>query len=381
MGSNTENARLTEAMQASMTAYGAEHDGLRLAHADSDGRIGQPRPRLSREQRENLLEAQLSERATRPRGAGQRRVAEEPDPTRLCFEVDSDRIRTSAAFRRLAGKCQVFMAPSNDMIRTRLTHAIEVAQVAVNVSNALGLCTSLAEAIAIGHDCGHGPGGHSAEDAFDPYLPGGFDHAAHGADVVLAPLNLCRETLDGIRQHSWKLAAPATPEGEVCSHADRISYVAHDMNDGIRAGLFSIEDLPRWVTDRIGHSQAEHLQFFTEALIRVGERHGRIGLEAEDAALLDELRKFNYERIYLRPASMRQAERVVRLLRGLVEFYIDAPLRIPDVAAGLIVRPDSGSPEAVRLAVDYVASMTDRYAMAQAVEHLGWDRDDLPRSI
>lgn len=381
MTSNTENARLTEAMKASMTAYGTQSDGLRLAHSDTDGRFGSPRQRLSREQRESLLETQLAELATRPRGAGNRQLPEKPDPRRLCFEVDADRIRTSAAFRRLAGKCQVFMAPSNDMIRTRLTHAIEVTQVAVNVSNALGLCTSLAEAIALGHDCGHGPGGHSAEDAFDPYLPGGFDHAAHGADVVLAPLNLCTETLDGIRQHSWKLSAPRTPEGEVCSHADRISYVAHDMNDGIRAGLFSISELPDSVLARIGHTQEDHLQFFTDALIRAGERHGRIGLEPEDAALLDELRRFNYERIYLRPASMRQAERVVRLLQGLVDFYIDAPLLIPDVASGSDPRPESGSPDAVRTAVNYVASMTDRYAMAQAIEHLGWDRAELPQSI
>lgn len=374
-------SRLTDAMQASLNAYGAETEGVRLAHADSNARVGKPRATLDRLRREELLEPSLSELATRPRLAGNRAIDEEPDPLMLCFEVDLERIRTSAAFRRLAGKCQVFMAPSNDMIRTRLTHSAEVAQVATTISQAIGTCTPLVEAIAIGHDCGHGPGGHSAEDAFEPYLPGGFDHALHGADVVLKPLNLCEETLDGIRSHSWKLAAPRTPEGEIVSWADRIAYCAADMNDGIRAGLFDLGEIPVEIVTMAGTTQAEQLRFFVNSVIECVERTGRIGMSHESAAALDALRRFNYERIYLRPASQRQAERVVKLLRGLVDHFIDAPLLIPDVASGQITRPRSGSQEAAVAAVNYVASMTDRYAMGLAVELLDWRTEDLPRSI
>ena len=157
---------------------------------------------------------------------------EEPDPWRTCFERDRDRILHAAAFRRLAGKTQVFVFP-DDHQRTRLTHALEVAQVARGVAPALGLNVALTEAIALGHDCGHGPGGHASEDALSPYVAEGYDHAVWGADVVLAPLNLCAETLDGVRNHSWSRPAPATPEGEVVVWADRIAYVCHDFEDAV----------------------------------------------------------------------------------------------------------------------------------------------------
>ena len=163
--------------------------------------------------------------------------AEEPDPYRLCFERDLDRVKHSRPWRRLAGKCQVFIAPEDDHLRTRLTHAVEVAQVATGIARAANLCLPLIEAIALAHDCGHGPAGHASEEAFSPYLPGtGYDHAVYGADVTLAPLNLCRETLDGVRNHSWRRPPPATPEGEVVAWADRIAYVCHDFEDAVRAG-------------------------------------------------------------------------------------------------------------------------------------------------
>jgi dGTPase len=374
-------SHLSEGMAASVNAYGISEIGLRLAHKDSDGRVGVKRKRIDRVQREVQLNQILAPSATRATGSGNRGIEEEPDDLRLCFEVDLERIRATAAFRRLAGKCQVFMAPSNDMIRTRLTHSAEVAQVAVSISEAIGLCTPLVEAIAIGHDCGHGPGGHSAEDAFTPYLPGGFDHAVHGADVVLAPLNLCEETLDGVRSHSWKLPAPRTPEGEVVSWADRIAYCAHDLNDAIRAGLIDIKEIPSTVKDAAGLSQGQHIRFFIDALIKNVERTGRIGMDEQSAEILDALRMFNFERIYLRPASMRQAERVEKLLTGLVDHFIDAPLLIPDVSKGSIERPRSGSQEAAYASVNYVASMTDRYAMNQAIDLLDWRTEDLPRSI
>jgi len=183
---------------------------LRLAHADSEARCGPPTA-VTREEREARLADTLAPGATRALGAGRRRRAEEADPYRTCFERDRDRILHASAFRRLAGKTQVFVFP-DDHQRTRLTHALEVAQVATSVARAVHLDVALTEAIALGHDCGHGPGGHASEDALSPYVDGGYDHAVWGADVTLLPLNLCAETLDGIRNHSWSRPAPS-PSG------------------------------------------------------------------------------------------------------------------------------------------------------------------------
>ena len=208
---------------ATMEGFGDTEADVTVAHRDSSARV---RPRQSaqttasgrradREARQGELLAPL---ATREHGAGNRERPEEPDEYRTCFERDRDRILHSSAFRRLAGKTQVFIFPEDHM-RTRLTHALEVAQVAVGVARAVGLNVALTEAIALGHDCGHGPGGHASEEALEPFVAHGFDHATWGAAVSLRSLNLCAETLDGIANHSWSHPAPSTPEGEVVSWA------------------------------------------------------------------------------------------------------------------------------------------------------------------
>src|SRR4051794_3252522 len=227
---------------------------IAFAHADSTAATGSS-SLVPREQREETEREVLAPSATKVTGAGRRAVEEEPDPWRTCFERDRDRILHSSAFRRLAGKTQVFVFP-DDHQRTRLTHALEVAQVAVSVARALGLNIALTEAMALGHDCGHGPGGHASEDALSPYVPGGYDHAVWGADVTLAGLNLCAETLDGIRNHSWSRPAPATPEGEVVSWADRIAYVCHDFEDAVAAGIVAVDMLPDSVVERCGTARS-----------------------------------------------------------------------------------------------------------------------------
>jgi hypothetical protein len=191
---------------------------------------------LDRAGREEAEDAGLAPGATRAVGAGRRAAPEEADPWRTCFERDRDRILHATAFRRLAGKTQVFVHPA-DHQRTRMTHALEVAQVATAIARACRLNVALTEAVALAHDCGHGPGGHASEDALSPFVTGGYDHAVWGADVVLAPLNLCAETLDGVRSHSWSRPAPATAEGEVVSWADRIAYVCHDFEDAVAGHL------------------------------------------------------------------------------------------------------------------------------------------------
>jgi dGTPase len=369
-----DDAMQERAERWASTMRGHVADGVALAHEDSWAGPGSSSTigRRAREERDQELLAPL---ATKASDAGDRPVEEEPDPFRTCFERDRDRILHDSSFRRLAGKTQVFVFP-DDHQRTRLTHALEVAQVARSVSGAIGLNVALTEAIAIGHDCGHGPGGHASEDALSPYVEEGFDHAVWGADVTLAPLNLCRETIDGVRNHSWSRPAPATPEGEVVSWADRIAYVCHDFEDAVAAGIVTPDMLPDLVRERVGTGRSQQLGTFVRAMIQATAETGRIGMVEPVAEALALFRRFNYELVYMRPASVEQADSVIELLRALVEYYADRPNLLPD-AHGL----DAGSSAALRAAVAYVGGMTDRFACRQALALLGWDRHRLPVGI
>ncbi len=356
------------------TMRGHKLDGVELAHADTHVAV-EPGPALERAVREQIEDESMRAGATRSHGAGDRDVEEAPDRTRTCFERDRDRILHATAFRRLAGKTQVFVFP-DDHQRTRLTHALEVAQVARSVSRALGLNVPLTEAIALGHDCGHGPGGHSSEDALSPYLDGGFDHAVWGADVTLRPLNLCAETLDGIRNHSWSRPASSTPEAEVVSWADRIAYVCHDFEDAANSGVVRTDELPDEVLDFCGASRRTQLAGFIASMLDATERTGRIGMTPEGATALAAFRSFNYQQIYLRAESREQARRVVAVLQALVEHLTADPTRLPP----RLITDDSDA--GVRhAAVAWVAGMTDRYAMHAAQEWLGFSHDALPRGI
>ncbi len=314
--------------------------------------------------------------AVRPHGAGRRQVPEEPDRFRTCFERDLDRIQHSKAFRRLAGKCQVFVAPDDDHLRTRLTHAIEVCQVAVSIARPVGLDTALTAAAATGHDCGHGPAGHASEGALSPFLEGGYHHAVYGADVVLAPLNLCAETLDAIRNHSWNRPAPTTAEGEVVAWADRIAYVCHDFEDAVAAGVVRPGDLPDEVTSVVGRDRRTQLHRFITAMVETIGATGTVALRQPEADALAAFRAFNYERIYLRPEAVLQADRAARLIAALTEHHIAHPGALGADGDGLV----PGDPATVAAAVRHVSGMTDRYAAAAGVALLGWDEARLPRS-
>ena len=353
---------------------------VRHAHADAAPAVATgPVHPVDRERRETAEDALLASGATRAVGSGRRAVDEEPDPFRTCFERDRDRILHSAAFRRLAGKTQVFVFP-HDHQRTRLTHALEVAQVAVGVAQACGLNAALTEAIALGHDCGHGPGGHASEDALTQYVPGGYDHAVWGADVVLTPLNLCVETLDGVRNHSWSRPAPSTPEGEVVSWADRVAYVCHDFEDAVSAGIVTPQHLPPVVLERCGDRRSQQLRAFIDALVDTILATGRVGMGDDGAEALAAFRACNYERIYLRPASVEQGRIVIAVLQALVEHFADRPNLLPEVAAGG-GGLEAGSTDALRAAVTYVGGMTDRFAFENAIALLGWDRSALPVGV
>jgi dGTPase len=378
--------RRTETWAATMQGHAQQAGSVRQAHVDSATAID-ARPAATRADREHADHSALAKGATLAVGAGNRAIEEAPDEFRTCFERDRDRILHKAtAFRRLAGKTQVFIFPE-DHQRTRLTHALEVAQVATAIARPCRLNVELTDAIALGHDCGHGPGGHASEDAFSPFIDGGYDHAVWGADVVLTPLNLCEETLDGVRNHSWSRPAPFTPEGEVVSWADRIAYVCHDFEDAVHAGIVTQSMLPDVVRERCGGSRGEQLGSFIKGVIESAATTGVIGMTESLAEALAAFREFNYTNIYMRPASLSQSEAVIRVLQALVEYYSDRPNTLPLGGVEDARGPQrhlglpAGSDEAVREAVGYVAGMTDRYAFTMATDHLGWDRNALPLGV
>jgi len=346
-----------------VTAHDTTHAGI---HADTPVR---------REVRERIERETLNSGAALAQGAGDRAKPEAPDEFRTCFERDRDRIVHSTSFRRLAGKTQVVVYP-RDHQRTRLTHALEVAQVATAIARGVGANATLAEAIALGHDCGHGPGGHASEDAFDPYIPGGYMHGPWGADVALRHLNLCSQTLDGIRNHSWSQPAPATAEGEIVSWADRIAYCAHDLEDAMYAGIVSPEDLPDDVVRLVGRRRSEQLRHFITAVIESTVQEGAVSMDIETAGALAQLRQFDYERIYMRPESVAQADFVIDVLRGLVDYFIAHPDEVP----GKEEVPFGADPQSWR-AVAYVAGMTDRFAFEQAETLLGYDLRRMPAGM
>jgi dGTPase len=386
MAAVDERGETVRSRRWASTMHGFDGGEVVLAHATSDARVADverdgPDPasmvvdRPRRERREDEL---LAEGATRARGAGHRATDEEPDEFRTCFERDRDRILHSSAFRRLAGKTQVFIFPE-DHQRTRLTHALEVAQIAGGIARAVGLNATLAEAIALGHDCGHGPGGHASEEALEGFLAAGFDHAPWGAEVSLASLNLCVETLDGIANHSWSRPAPRTPEGEVVSWADRIGYVCHDFEDAVNARIVRADQLPAIVAERCGARRGDQLGAFIDAMVATIAVSGVVGMDAAHAEALGEFRAFNYEHIYLRDESVEQSHAVVGVLRALVEHFAAHPEEVPDQpGAG---PPAAGDDAATFRAVRYVAGMTDRFAFDVAVQRLGWPATALPRGI
>lgn len=322
---------------------------------------------VTREKREEIESTTLARGATLSKAAGNRTTPEVPDQYRTCFERDRDRILHSTAFRRLAGKTQVFIFPK-DHQRTRLTHALEVAQIATSIAKSVGLNVVLTEAIALAHDCGHGPGGHPSEDAFSTFLTDGYDHAQWGADHTLESLNLCLETLDGIRNHSWSRPEPSTPEGSVVSFADRIAYCAHDLEDAIHADIISPEQIPQIVRETTGSTRSNLLRFLIRDVVDTINTTGTIALSAIGGEILKEIRTFNYHHIYMREESQLQAKFVIEMLTQLVEYFIEFPKA---TSSETDLQPNSHS--AVINAIQFTSGMTDKFAIHKAIELLGYD--------
>jgi len=296
-----------------------------------------------------------------------------PEPeceVRTAFQRDRDRIIHSKAFRRLKDKTQVFGTPSGDHYRTRLTHSLEVSQIARTVARALRLNEDLTEAIALGHDLGHTPFGHAGERALDAEVPGGFRHAEQSLRVVdlleqgrpgRRGLNLTAEVRDGIAAHGSE-GSPRTPEGRLVRLSDRIAYINHDIDDAIRDGILRPEDLPPAAVRVLGGSHGERIHTMVADVIQAS-RDGEIRMSDVVDRACQELREFLFERVYLRPEAAEEEARAQTVIVALYRMYCEHPERLAAETG-----QQTGEPS-WRAACDHVAGMTDRYAMATFRRH------------
>ncbi|CAA9438171.1 MAG: dNTP triphosphohydrolase, broad substrate specificity [uncultured Rubrobacteraceae bacterium] len=286
---------------------------------------------------------------------------ESPDGVRNDFQRDRDRIIHAKAFRRLMHKTQVFIAPDGDHFRTRLTHTLEMMQVARTIARALGLNEDLTEAIALGHDLGHTPFGHTGEEALSAALAQHgrtFRHNEHSLRVVDClersgdGLNLTLEVRDGIRNHTGQ-GYPSTREGEIVRIADRIAYVNHDVDDALRAGIIRFEDLPTGPISTLGEKMSRRIDTLARDMISTSKQKGEIALSDEGYAALMDLRAWLFENVYRGGGRSRENEKAARVVRELYgHFFRHGEERT------------KSDPDPVVETVDFVAGMTDRYALA-----------------
>lgn len=281
-------------------------------------------------------------------------------PYRTCYQRDRDRIIHSKAFRRLSNKTQVFISPEGDHYRARLTHTLEVAQIARTVARALSLNEDLTEAIALGHDLGHTPFGHAGERALDEVCPLGFRHNEQSLRMVdkLEELNLTHEVRDGIICHTGSRKA-CTPEGRIIHYADRIAYINHDIDDAVRGGLIRAEDIPKALRDRLGDSHGKRIDTMVTAMIEYGMEHREIGMDERVHDAMMELRRFMFDYVYRGTEAQSEETRARNMLRSLYEYFVEHPDELP---ADYFVLMTQGDP-LERVVCDYIACMTDRYSI------------------
>ena len=288
---------------------------------------------------------------------------EEPCPMRTDFQRDRDRIIYSKAFMRLKNKTQVFFSPEGDHYRTRLTHTLDVSQVARSIARMLCLNEDLAEAIALGHDLGHTPFGHAGERCLDKLSSKGFRHNEQSLRVVDVlekdgkGLNLTFEVRDGILNHKLS-TTPATLEGQAVSHADRISYISHDIDDAIRAGIITPSDLPESAVSILGLSTGERINRTIASIYAASNGKNFVKMEDEVSAAMNELREFMFEKVYLIDSAKKEEETAFMMLSALFAYFMNNPEKLPASFVALLERFDKET-----VVCDYLSSMTDRYAV------------------
>ena len=324
-----------------------EHRRLNPLAAFSDKSTGRPRPEPERE-----------------------------EDVRTCFQRDTDRIVHSKSFRRLMHKTQVFLNPEGDHYRTRMTHTLEVTRIAKTITRALGLNEDLAEAIAMGHDLGHTPFGHAGEGALTECWGQPFRHNEQSLRVVDIlekdgqGLNLCNEVRMGILGHTGPYI-PETLEGQIIRRSDQIAYVNHDIDDAIRAGILTTEDIPRDIAAVLGENQRDRINTLVCDMIFTSREAGKICMTPHIENALADLRSFMFERVYRNPIAKGEESKAKDMLQMLYRYYVENPEELPEDFQPQLTFDGLG-----RTVCDYIAGMTDNYAVGKFNEIFvptGWN--------
>ena len=299
----------------------------------------------------------LSDIATKSANAT-RKVEEERSDLRTDFQRDRDRILHSKAFRRLKHKTQVFLSPFDDHFRTRLTHTLEVSQIGRTIARALDLNEDLVEAISLGHDLGHTPFGHCGECVLNELVDGGFHHNIQSVRVVevLENLNLCKETIDGIFTHTWGYT-PKTPEGQVVQLADKIAYINHDIEDSIRAGVISEDDLPKDCIQYFSSNQSKRLNKMIHEVVNNSLGKSNIAMSEEAWGYTTKLRDWMFQNVYIDSPAKQEEKKARRVIQELFYLYVE------------MLKPMCPQEKIVRIVTDYISGMTDRYAVEKFKEN------------
>ena len=309
------------------------------------------------EQNEKLI---LSKRACFCTNTAGRKISEPESELRTCYQRDRDRIIHCKAFRRLKHKTQVFLSPESDHYRTRLTHTLEVAQIARTIARALRLNEDLTEAIALGHDLGHTPFGHAGERALNE-ITGSFAHYEQSVRVCEKlekngrGLNLTYEVLDGIRHHT-KGEEAHTLEGRIVRTADRVAYINHDIDDAVRAGVISSDDIPRDIAKHLGCTKSQRINTLVTSI--VNNSVDTVKMDGETEKYYDLLHEFLFESVYKNPVAKSEETKVKGIVEGLFEYYGKNPEKMSEEY--LAITETDGKERAI---TDYIAGMTDHYAV------------------
>ena len=322
-----------------------------------------------REQSEKLERKYLSPYASLSCESQGRDREEEQCDIRTVYQRDRDRIIHCKAFRRMKHKTQVFLAPMGDHYRTRLTHTLEVAQIARTIAKALRLNEDLTEAIALGHDLGHTPFGHAGESALNDVCSQGFEHFKQSIRVVEIlenngkGLNLTKEVRDGIVNHRTS-GNPSTLEGKVVRLSDKIAYINHDIDDAIRGGILREEDIPKKYTDVLGTSVKGRLNTLVHNVIINSVDRPVIQMSEEVHEAMQGLRVFMFENVYRNPVAKKEEGKAIHMITNLYEFYIKNPEFLPEQSQNMLKKGE----ELSRVVCDYIAGMTDTYAVKKFTE-------------
>lgn len=323
--------------------------------------------REEQEKREHLIFSPYASFSDESRG---RDRDEEPCPMRTIYQRDRDRIIHCKTFRRLKHKTQVFLAPEGDHYRTRLTHTLEVAQIARSIARALNLNENLTEAIALGHDLGHTPFGHAGERTLNSLCPMGFAHYKQSIRVVEflekdgQGLNLTWEVRDGILNHRTS-GNPSTLEGKAVRLSDKIAYINHDIDDGIRAGILKESDIPSEYTDVLGNSTKERLNTMISDIIMNSIGKNDLVMSEPVRKAMTELRKFMFESLYLNPTAKSEEAKADKLITELYRYYVANTDKLPDTYKRFITEFDERPEQVV---CDYIAGMSDQYSISKFQE-------------